>query len=141
MKNKKGFVFVETVVVCAILSVSLVTIYAAFAVLLQKQKVRNHYDQAIYNYRLYSIAKEQNNTLPKCDNYNTTINTNLWPDVKIYYVNKNNLQNFNDTVSIEMQDYVKTIEPEDSKCYLIGEFSNETESAKPYFSRVVMEDK
>ena len=60
MMNKKGFVFVETIVVCAVLSISLVTVYAAFAMLVKNQKTRSNYDQAVYNYRSYYLVKYLN---------------------------------------------------------------------------------
>ena len=99
MKNKKGFVFVETIVVCSVLSVSLVMIYAAFVALIQNQKIRNKYDQAVYNYRVYNIAKAlySDYTSGNCtDNFETVEETNLknaFNYESLYFVSANGVKN------------------------------------------------
>lgn len=140
MKNKKGFVFVETIVVCAVLSVSLVTIYASFAMLLKSQKTRNNYNQAIYNYRTYSLAKEF--TDMKCDsnqNYGDSISISKALDVQyIYYIKASNLNTL-DNANMELQEYLKTIDTsETDTCLLIAQFKNKDKEAKPYFSYVTI---
>lgn len=56
MKNKKGFVFVETIIVITILTVALLSIYGSFTALMNQEKNRLHYEDATYLYRSYYIA-------------------------------------------------------------------------------------
>ena len=57
MKNKKGFVFVETMVVTVILITSLLLIYSSYTAMSSNEKRRNRYDDPVYIYRTYNIAK------------------------------------------------------------------------------------
>ncbi len=148
MKNKKGFVFVETIVVCAVLAISLVTIYASFVLLVNDQKKRNKYDTAIYNYRLYNVAKELNDSLGHdCSSYEA-IDSTLKNDYNIeslYFVKARNINdgvpgNYN-----HLAEYIKTISTNDAEdCVLIGEFkANNTANGKDeyYYSNVIIESK
>src|SRR5574344_2256543 len=54
MKNR-GFVFVETIVVIAILTVSLLTIYLTFTNVLENEKRRATFDDTAYIYKTYYI--------------------------------------------------------------------------------------
>lgn len=133
MKEKNGFVFVETIVVCAILSVSLVVIYAAFILLVNDQKKRNRYDQAIYNYRLYAVAKEKQNDLKaSCGDYSIIVNnlpSNKSGDA-VYYVNSDNLKN---GIPPGFEDYVATINVGRDTCLLIGKFQREVNGKIEYY--------
>lgn len=142
MKEKNGFVFVETIVVCAILSVSLVAIYSAFILLVNDQKKRNRYDQAIYNYRLYTITKKlqtsTDNVLNSCGSYtnfknNTLLTNDLITNLNIeqlYYVNSDNLKN---GIPSGFEDYVATINVGGGTCLLIGKFKREVNGKTEYY--------
>ena len=60
--NKKGFMFVETIVTITVLISLLVTLYAVFVNLLQKEKVRTEYDKygdvmALFYYKEMNISE------------------------------------------------------------------------------------
>lgn len=55
MRNKKGFVFIETIVTIVVLAVSLLYVYSSFNNILIKEKTRVHYDDVAYIYRTYYI--------------------------------------------------------------------------------------
>ena len=57
MKNKKGFVFIETIVVIAVLITSLLYLYSTFVALSTNEKRRITYDDVAYLYRTYSVKK------------------------------------------------------------------------------------
>lgn len=57
MKNKKGFVFIETIVVVAVLTVSLLMIYSTYSATLRKEKNRMSYNDSVYLYRTYYLEK------------------------------------------------------------------------------------
>ncbi len=145
MNNKKGFVFVETIVVCSVLAISLVTIYAAFVLIVNDQKKRNKYDQAIYNYRLYNIAKELNDSLGgNCNNsYNNIKNqSKLFSDLEsLYFVKANTLNSWNPPNYNQLLEYKKTINSVSNSCLLIGEFkkhNNITGDDEYYYANVTI---
>lgn len=149
MKNKKGFVFVETIVVCSVLSVSLVMIYAAFVSLIQNQKQRIRYDQLVYNYRVYNVAKVlyTNETLGECDDsFKSIEDSNLKEAFKyesLYYVSYNGVKSGSVSNKNNLGAYLKTIKPESNDtCLLIGEFPYENPQTKKieyYYSYVEVE--
>lgn len=53
--KSKGFVFVETIIVVAILATSLVAIYASFSMTINNEKRRATFDDTSYIYRTYYI--------------------------------------------------------------------------------------
>ena len=55
MCNKKGFVFIETIVTIVVLAVSLLYVYSGFNNILIKEKTRVHYDDVAYIYRTYYV--------------------------------------------------------------------------------------
>jgi prepilin-type N-terminal cleavage/methylation domain-containing protein len=57
MKNKKGFVFIETIIVIVILSAALLIIYSSFNSAYIKEKRRVYYDDPAYIYKSYYIGK------------------------------------------------------------------------------------
>lgn len=57
MKNKKGFVFVETIIVVAILITSLLYLYSTYISLTNNEKERLLYDDVSYLYRAYYVKK------------------------------------------------------------------------------------
>ncbi len=62
--NKKGFVFVETIIVIAVLITALLLIYAGFVSVLNNEKVHSYYDDPVYLYRSIYLKTflEKNNT-------------------------------------------------------------------------------
>ena len=149
MKDKNGFVFVETIIVCSVVAISLVTIYAAFALLLQEQKQRNKYDLAHYNYRMYTIAKElkSKGELGSCNTnayeQKTTSLNEIAPN-HLYYVEFSRIEENIPREAVYLDEYVKTIDENDDTCLLIGEFkvlASESSSGKDeyYYSHVVID--
>jgi prepilin-type N-terminal cleavage/methylation domain-containing protein len=57
MKNKKGFVFIETIVVITILSVALLSVYSTFTSSYLKEQKKVYYDEISHVYRGYYVAK------------------------------------------------------------------------------------
>lgn len=57
MKNKKGFILVETVIVMSVVMISLLGIYKTYALLLQKTIQNSYYDNINDVYRLNVISK------------------------------------------------------------------------------------
>lgn len=57
MKKKKGFVFVETLVVVAVLTTSLLMLYSTYSAVIQKEKTRIKYNDSVYLYRTYYLEK------------------------------------------------------------------------------------
>lgn len=57
MKKKKGFVFIETIVVMVVLLASLLILYATFISLSINEKRRLLYDDVAYLYRTYYVKK------------------------------------------------------------------------------------
>lgn len=57
MKKKKGFVFVETLVVVAVLTTALLMLYSTYSAVIQKEKTRIKYNDSVYLYRTYYIEK------------------------------------------------------------------------------------
>ena len=55
--HKKGFVFVETIVVVAILTVSLLMIYSSYSSIIINNNTRLKYDDPAFMYRTYYIQK------------------------------------------------------------------------------------
>ena len=139
MMNKKGFVFVETIVVCAVLSISLVTVYAAFAMLVKNQKTRSNYDQAVYNYRSYYLVKYLN--VITCDQEVSIDDDEIKNSLditKAICVSADKLNDYKD--DIDFGDYVKTIADhlDSSSKYLIVQFNNEQNENKPFYSHIII---
>lgn len=57
MRKQNGFVFMETVVVVSILSVTLMMLYGSYAFILKKSRERNAYDTTEMIYKTYNIKK------------------------------------------------------------------------------------
>lgn len=55
--DKKGFMFVETIVMCAILMLALLYVYTTFTGLMAKEKERINYNTVGAQYRLYHFKK------------------------------------------------------------------------------------
>lgn len=144
--NKKGFVFIETIVVIAILSSLLIIIYGSFNIILNNEKKRLTYDQTSYLYRvkLFKDFLQKNNVNDalneidsdnimelKCQNNifisNDNDNTNLCNKYietlninKIYLSNRKLANNFNDS---KVLDYMSK-KNSDNKYLLIIKFND-----------------
>jgi len=57
MKNQKGFVFIETIIVVAVLITSLLYLYSTFIALSNNERRRLLYDDVSYLYRAYYVKK------------------------------------------------------------------------------------
>ncbi len=57
MEKKKGFVFIETLIVVAVLTASLLMLYSTYSALIRKEKTRIHYNDSAYLYRTYYLEK------------------------------------------------------------------------------------
>lgn len=57
MKKKKGFVFVETLIVVAVLTASLLMLYSTYSAIIQREKTRIKYNDSVYLYRTYYLEK------------------------------------------------------------------------------------
>lgn len=57
MKNKKGFVFVETLIVVAVLTASLLILYSTYSSIIVKEKNRIKYNDPTYLYRTFYLKK------------------------------------------------------------------------------------
>ncbi len=57
MKNKKGFIFIETLVVVAVLTASLLMLYSTYNAVIRKEKIRIKYNDSAYLYRTYYLEK------------------------------------------------------------------------------------
>lgn len=56
-KNKKGFIFIETIVVIAVLITSLLYLYSSYISLTNNEKKRLLYDDVSYLYKTYYVKK------------------------------------------------------------------------------------
>lgn len=57
MKRKKGFIFIETLVVVAILTVSLLMTYSTYNSAVIKENIRIRYNDSAYMYRTYYLSQ------------------------------------------------------------------------------------
>ncbi len=82
IKSKKGFVFVETLIVVAVLTASLLMVYSTYSNTIYKEKVRMKYNDSVYLYRTYYLGKFYRNfnlknfILSKSDNDVVLVNEN-----------------------------------------------------------------
>jgi len=54
---KKGFIFIETIIVVTILTVALMSIYANYSKIISNTKEFNTFDTAEYNYKTYFLKQ------------------------------------------------------------------------------------
>ena len=131
MEKKKGFVFVETIVVCTVLLTILVSIYASFVLIINTQKKRSDYNQSRFNYRAYNIIKTLDNV--GCDDTDTVdidLNVKELFEVKDVLVGKaSELKEKN--VDPDFKEYLSTIADND-QCIYAFEFENGDKSAYTY---------
>ena len=55
--KKKGFVFVESIVVLMVVALSLTVLISSYSLVTRKTKEKEHYDKASDKYLLYAISK------------------------------------------------------------------------------------
>ena len=68
--NKKGFMFIETIVMCAILMVALLIIYNNYTSAIAREKERLNYNTIAGEYKLYYIKRY---LIAEKDSYKTVI--------------------------------------------------------------------
>lgn len=68
---KKGFVFIETIIVITILTVGLMSLYANYSKIISNTKEFNTFDTAEYNYKTYFLKQKYANyiTVNTCQKY------------------------------------------------------------------------
>lgn len=57
IRNKKGFVFIETIITVVVLSASLIIIYSAYSSAISDEKTRLYYDDPAYIHRSYFVRE------------------------------------------------------------------------------------
>lgn len=57
MKNNKGFIFAETIIVLSILAVGMIMLYSTFSNIIKKEKAQTRYNQTIDIYSLIMIKR------------------------------------------------------------------------------------
>lgn len=152
MKNIKGFVMIETIIVITILTVGLISLYSSYSVILSKSKVKNNYDNIEYLYKAYFIGNYlvdnnvfSNFTIYKQDTLDNDLNfiiDNLSID-KIYVIPKN----FDYKVKIPNLDgssiayFNKWKDYDENKINIIVKFKSEDVPSKINFASVVFDPK
>ncbi len=58
MRKSNGFVFMETIVVVSVLSITLMTLFSSFSFLIKKSRERETYDTTSYIYKTFLVVKE-----------------------------------------------------------------------------------
>lgn len=58
MRNNKGFVMIETIIVICVLSIGLISLYSSYSLILSKTNTKSTYDNSEYLYKTYFVAKE-----------------------------------------------------------------------------------
>ena len=112
--NKKGFVFVETLIVVVVLSIALLMIYRSYSDAIHNEKKRLYYDDSAYLYRSFYIKNflENNTQIDKILNtsdvflntYATVIGSsysNMFNDTQINLGYKETLNNFYNNLNIK----------------------------------------
>ena len=97
--NKKGFVFVETIVAIVVLTSSLLLLYSSFANVLQSEKTRIDYDDVTYIYRTHYLKErlsEVNIDLPiqELANDNDKYFVTVGMEYPNLFINHENYKNF-----------------------------------------------
>lgn len=130
-QREKGFVFVETIVVCTVLLTILVTIYASFVLIINTQKKRSDYNQSRFNYRAYNIIKTLDNV--GCDDTDTVdIDSNVKELFELEDVLVGNASDLRKkSVDPDFKEYLSTI-AENNQCIYAFKFENGDKYAYTY---------
>ena len=153
---KKGFVFIETLIVLAVLSFSLVNIYSMFIKVTTDIEIRKSYDNINDIYKvdvlrslidsstLNSDDTPINVTSTNCTSYMEEACTNLMQTLNVnnIYISKVEgiLLSQNMTIKNTMKEYLKTIDTEKPKRYIIVEFNCDTSGNNCTYASLDMED-
>lgn len=108
MKKNKGFVFLETIIVISVLSLTLMLIFASFSFILRKSKERNYYDTTDIIYKTGYIKNIMESYKP--------INVDNEENGVLYYM-KNNIDKYCKQMG-EFDSYVCDLKNEDYDSYL-----------------------
>lgn len=100
--NKKGFIFIETIVVIVVLSTALLIIYSSFNSALITEKQRLYYDDAPQIYKSYYLAKaivEKSNLESIRKSYSNKKIITLGPETDNLFDNLADKTNFNNMLN------------------------------------------
>ena len=93
MRKANGFIFMETIVVVSVLSVTLLSLFSSFSFILKKSRERETYDTTAYIYKTFLVSKEllqqASSQASDSDNFMTALKSYIAPDPD-HHVNKNN---------------------------------------------------
>lgn len=133
MSNKKGFVFIETIVTIVVLASALIYVYSGFNTILIKEKTRVNYDDIAYIYRTYYIKDyfaggKLTEVLKKIDAINPTILIGCEYEGLVTDIDSCNklMTDYNVTsiaVSTGDMSYVKNCNDNSNKCSYLKNFS------------------
>lgn len=142
MKNKMGFVLIETIVTITVLAASLLYVYSSFNSILIKEKARIHYDDVAYLYRTYYIKEffetyELNYVLSLLNDENPAIIIGC--DYEGMFNEDENAKNQCNylvqglnvskiVIALNDFDYVKNCDDRSNKCLYLNNFSAEQRS-------------
>ena len=73
---KNGFVFIETIIVICVLTVSLMSLYANYSKILGNVKELNTFDTTEYNYKTYFLKNKFGSVTSVVDDSGSTVNFN-----------------------------------------------------------------
>ncbi len=85
--NKRGFVFIETIIVVCVLTISLMTLYANYSKIMANTKELNTFDTTEYNYKTYFIKKMIKNNKIIFTNNHPCLTSNIFDAQKICKIN------------------------------------------------------
>ena len=121
MKKKKGFVFVETIVVTTVLTVALLVIYSTFNNVLSNEKKRLSYSDTGYMYKTFYVYRFLNSLALK-----TFIQSHINDSVYIYQVSCNDLTLYNNFGTGDGSHYYDTNEFQNKHIVCEKIINNET---------------
>lgn len=105
MKNKRGFILVETIIVMSVVMIALIGIYNSYVTVINKARQKMYYDNINDVYRLNVINKILNNegyNVYLCSNSCNDLKSNLFPNITnevyiIKYDHSSNPEQINST--------------------------------------------
>lgn len=72
MNNKKGFIFIETIIVICILTIALMSLYNNYSKIITNTRELNTFDTTEYNYKTFFLKKTYTDTDPNGFHYTST---------------------------------------------------------------------
>ena len=90
MRKANGFIFMETIVVVSVLSVTLLSLFSSFSFILKKSRERETYDTTAYIYKTFLVSKEISQQFASQSSDNDSFINALKLYIKESAKNKNN---------------------------------------------------